>query len=70
MKLIPYTKALITKKDIMSVNTAMKKGWGKNHNLYIQMFEKNFKKKNENKICHSDFQLHRGYYDWFNVSRY
>ena len=51
MKLIPYTKALITKKDIISVNTAMKKGWGKNHNLYIQMFEKNFKKKMRTKYA-------------------
>ena len=45
MNYIPYSEARLTKSDLKNIIISAKKGWGKNHNLFIKKFEQDFKKK-------------------------
>ena len=41
---IPFAKASVSPNDIKTVNDAVKNGWGKHCNDYINKFEKSFSK--------------------------
>ena len=47
-KIISYSNAQISKKDTALVAQAMRNGWGKNSNKYVNLFEKKFLKENKN----------------------
>ncbi len=44
-KIISYSDAQISKKDTALVAQAMRNGWGRNNNKYVNLFEKKFAKK-------------------------
>ena len=44
-KIISYSDAQISKKDTALVAQAMRNGWGRNNNKYVNLFEKGDKAK-------------------------
>ena len=43
-KIISYSDAQISKKDTALVAQAMRNGWGRNNNKYVNLFEKSLLK--------------------------